>query len=411
MGLTQELDAHRVVVFVGPGGVGKTTTAAAFALQAAMAGRQVLCLTVDPAKRLADSLGLRQTHPGEQRVPEELFSENGLQCTGRLWALMLDRKHTFDALVYKYAPSPERRQRILNNKFYQYISTSLAGTQEYMAMEKLLAVREDRRFDLIVLDTPPTTHTLDFLEAPQRLVNAVDSPVPRWFVAMLEGYRPLGILGKSAAFVLRGLSRFTGAEFLTQVAEFVTEINDMFGGLRQRANQVYDVLRAPDVAFVLVTAPTTQAVADAVFFGRKLAEYDIHPKGMVVNRVHRLPDAATEGEAELEVLLQRIFVQGQQARGQTNPHAEPTGTTVSDPAVGRAGDLATRMRSALADARSLGEADRIGIQRLRKQMGKTFGYVEIPAFDRDVHDLKALAAASHFFTGQAGPKQEVAICE
>src|SRR3984885_1859621 len=155
MDLAKVLDTHRVIVCVGSGGVGKTTTSAALAVRAASAGRHVLCLTIDPAKRLAQSLGLSELHGSEQQVSPELFAAQGVPTKGSLSAMMLDMKHTFDDLVTRYASSPEQRQRILGNRLYQYVSTSLAGTQEYMAMEKLHAVRLDARFDLIVLDTPP----------------------------------------------------------------------------------------------------------------------------------------------------------------------------------------------------------------------------------------------------------------
>jgi anion-transporting ArsA/GET3 family ATPase len=302
-----------------------------------------------------------------------LFVKHGLDCRGTLSAVMLDRKHTFDDLVIKHASSAERRQRIFDNKFYQYISTSLAGTQEYTAMEKLLSSLEDDRYDLIVLDTPPTSNALDFLDAPLKLVNAIDSPVPRWFVRMLDGDRPLGLLGRSAAFILRGLSRFTGAEFLTQVAEFVSDINDLFGGFRNRAERAYQVLRSGEVAFVVVTGPSTQAVADAVYFTRKLAEYQILAQGLVVNRVHRAPQVARENDPALIEALGATVPEGADATG-----------------------LARRMRLAAEQARRLAETDRVGIERLRAQLDGSICYTEVPEFERDVHDLDALAATSRF---------------
>ena len=182
MNLAEVLQGHRVVVCVGSGGVGKTTTAAALALRAAVDGRRVLCLTIDPARRLATSLGLDEMTTEERVVPMALFEAQGLKPKGELSAMMLDTKRTFDELVERYASSPEARDRILNNEIYRYVSSSLAGTQEYMAMEKLHAVRQNDRWDLIVLDTPPTTNALDFLDAPERLVAMIDSPAMRWFV-------------------------------------------------------------------------------------------------------------------------------------------------------------------------------------------------------------------------------------
>jgi len=198
-----------------------------------MEGRRALCLTIDPAKRLANSLGLSELRDEAQRIDPALFAAQGLRCRGSLTAMMLDMKRTFDELVERHASSPAQRERIYQNRIYQYVSTSLAGTQEYMAMEKLHAMRRDPRFDFIVLDTPPTTNALDFLDAPQKLVGAIDSPVMRWFVQQLQ--ESAGLLGRGAALVLRGLARFTGAEFLQVIGQFLTDINALFGGFRQRA--------------------------------------------------------------------------------------------------------------------------------------------------------------------------------
>jgi anion-transporting ArsA/GET3 family ATPase len=373
MDLAKVLDAHRVIVCVGSGGVGKTTTSAALAVRAAAAGRHVLCLTIDPAKRLAQSLGLSELGGSEQQVSAKLFAEQGVECRGSLSAMMLDMKHTFDELVSRHASSPEQERRILDNRLYQYVSTSLAGTQEYMAMEKLHSVRRDARFDLIVLDTPPTTNALDFLDAPQKLVGAIDSPVMRWFVETLQGKAGLSLVGRGAAFVLKGLGRFTGTEFLEHVGQFVTELNELFGGFRERAKAVYEDLKGPDVAFVIVTSPSPSTVAEAIFFTRKLREYGISPRAMVVNRVHALAEPDPEPASvlgELEHALSELS---------PSTHAE---------------ELLRRMLEASHDARILALRDQQGLQRLRRAMGADLAYVEVPAFDRDVHDLAALSRLS-----------------
>src|SRR5688572_15841477 len=245
MGLREVVAEHRVVVCVGSGGVGKTTTSAALALFAAMNGKRVLCLTIDPAKRLANSMGLTAMTTEEQLVSPELFAAAGLESKGSLSAMMLDTKRTFDDLVTRYASSPERARRILDNRLYQYISTSLAGTQEYMAMEKLHAVRKVGDYELIVLDTPPTSNALDFLDAPEKLVGVIDSPAMRWFLSAFTGAGKLGfsLVGRGAQMVFRGLAKFTGGEFLDSVAEFVSDINDLFGGFTHRARDVSNALR------------------------------------------------------------------------------------------------------------------------------------------------------------------------
>ncbi|MFW6087019.1 MAG: ArsA family ATPase [Myxococcota bacterium] len=378
MSLVDVLDTHRVVVCVGSGGVGKTTTAAALAVHAACGGQRVLCLTIDPARRLANSLGLSEMTTEEQEVAPEVFAEYGLECTGRLSAMMLDTKRTFDDLVTRNASSPEARDRILSNRLYQYISTSLAGTQEYMAMEKLHSVHHDRRFDLVVLDTPPTANALDFLDAPERLINAIDSPAMRWFVQAFQGAGKLslGLVGKGAAYLIRGLAKFTGIGFLEQVAEFVTGINELFGGFRDRANAVAADLRGEDVAFVIVTSPSPLNVEEAVFFDQRLREAGMAIDAFVLNNVHPLlpePNATDEAlRAEL---------------------AQALGEDVDvDRAFGR-------MQQALDDERVLAVADRIEAERLQAQAGDASRFVQVPAFEEDVHDLTALARVARYLTG------------
>ncbi|MFI5306706.1 MAG: ArsA family ATPase [Polyangiales bacterium] len=363
MELRQVVAKHRVVVCLGSGGVGKTTTSAAIALHAAMQGRRALCLTIDPAKRLANSLGLSELRGEAQSIDPSLFQAQGLQCRGSLTAMMLDMKRTFDELVERHATSAEQRERIFGNRIYQYVSTSLAGTHEYMAMEKLHAMHQDPRFDFIVLDTPPTTNALDFLDAPQKLVGAIDSPVMRWFVQQLQ--ESAGLLGRGAALVLRGLSKFTGAEFLEVIGQFLTDINALFGGFRERAEAVYADLRGPDVAFVIVTSPLPQAVAEAVFFSRKLGGYGIVPSAVVVNRVH----ASLSPEAVAETGALRALVE-------PGPEGEA---------------LLSAIAQAVRDHGALAERDREGVRRLREHVGTTMSYTEVPAFAQDVHDLGALA--------------------
>jgi anion-transporting ArsA/GET3 family ATPase len=374
MSLAQILESHRVVVCVGSGGVGKTTTAAALAVHAAMQGQRVLCLTIDPAKRLANSLGLDELRTEEQRIDRALFERMGLQVRGELSAMMLDTKRTFDDLVHRHASSPARAERILKNRLYQYVSTSLAGTQEYMAMEKLYAVRRDPRFDLVVLDTPPTANAIDFLDAPQRLVGALDSQVMRWLIQAFDG--KLSFVGRGTTLVLRGLAKFTGVEFLHQVAEFVGDLNDLFGGFRERADEVANALRSPEVAFVVVTSPNPITVNEAIFFGRKLTEAQLRPQALVVNRVHPLREAPDADRATLEAALARAL----------------DDTTAPGP-------LLDAMGRALEDERAIALGDRIGTQRLQHQFAAPLSYVEVPAFARDVHDIASLAALSRHLTG------------
>ncbi len=379
MSLGDVLDRHRVVVCVGCGGVGKTTTAASLAMYAAMRGKRVLCLTIDPARRLANSLGLDEMTAEEHSVSPDVFTSNGLTLEGELWAMMLDTKTTFDELVRRYASSPEIAERIMSNKVYEYLSGSLAGTQEYMAMEKLHAVRASDRYDLIVLDTPPTSNALDFLDAPERMANLIDSPAMRWFVQAFEGAGKFSfnLVGKGAAFLLRGLSRFTGTGFLEVLAEFITDFNDLFGGFRERALSVSAALRSDDVAFVIVTSPNPLAMDEAIFFSRRLEEFEMNRDAFVINGVHSLFAEPSLQEAELVALV--------------TPHLPP------DMDAKRA---VKRLRRAVDDARTQAIADRLQANRLRQRAGPELLYVEVPYFEEDVNDLASLAKVASYLTGE-----------
>ncbi len=385
MSLAEVLESHRVIVCVGSGGVGKTTTAAAIAVDAASRGRRVLCLTIDPAKRLANSLGLDEMTTEHQVVSPALFAEHGLEAPGHLAAMMLDTKQTFDELIDRYASSPEIRERILSNRLYQYMSTSLAGTSEYMAMEKLYMVREEEDWDLIVLDTPPTANALDFLDAPERMVGLVDSPAMRWFVEAFEstGKLSLNLVSKSAALLLRGLAKFTGGEFLAHLAEFVADLNDLFGGFRQRARVVADALRSPEVAFVLVTSPNPLAIDEALFFQRRLLDAEMKVDGFVVNAVRTLFREPRGTSRELTALLR--------AHLDNNGHAEAD-----------ASRLLAKLQRALDDERMRAVSDRIQAERLQSRIAAEAAYVEVPAFERDIHDLGALSKVGAYLRGAAG---------
>ncbi len=371
------LETHRVVVCVGSGGVGKTTTAASLALWAAMNGRRVLCLTIDPARRLATSLGLKEMTTEERVVDAAVLTSRGLPMKGRLAAMMLDGKQTFDDLVRRTASSPERAQRILDNRLYQYISGSLAGTQEYMAMEKLHAVRSDPRYDLIVLDTPPTSNALDFLDAPERLAGLVDSPTMQWIVNAFEGSGKMSfsLVGRGAKMVLQGISRLTGAGFLEQVATFLTEFNDLFGGFRKRSEEVGAALRSPEVAFVIVTSPAPLAIEEAVFFAEKLGEAGMNRDALVVNQVHAVLPEIKATSATLEA--------------EAKPHLG-----AHDP-----GKIVGRVRRAYDDAKTRAQADRLQIDKLRKRIDPSLPLLEVPVFDHDVHDLEALQVVGRTLVG------------
>jgi len=292
----EELTARKeIIVCAGAGGVGKTTTAAAIALQAAVAGKKTAVLTIDPARRLASSLGLKELTNSPRKVNNRKFSAAGLEPKGELHAMMLDTKSTFDEVVTRYAPSPEQAARILANRFYKNISGTLSGTQEYMAMEKLYELYSDGGYDLIVIDTPPTRNALDFLDAPRRMTDFFESRVLRWFLMpyMKAGGGIMRVANVAAAAFLKIVKRIVGSEVLEDTAEFFSNLEGMYEGFKQRAREVAALLQSPSTSFVVVTSPAEESVAEATFFASRLNEAGLPFGALVVNRVHpRFGDGA-----------------------------------------------------------------------------------------------------------------------
>lgn len=289
--IAELLSSCHVLVVVGPGGVGKTTTAAALGVAAAVAGRRVLCLTIDPARRLAQALGLNRMESEEQEIDPDVFARSGVEMRGRLTVMMLDARAAFDRIVLKHSTSPERVQRLMDNALYQHVSRTLSGTQEYMAMETLVAKQSDPRFDLIVLDTPPTANALDFLDAPRRLVDALDSSTIRWLVDGVRktGHASLNLIARTTSLVARGLARVTGVAFLNAMAELVSDMSELFDGFKERAERVEVALRAPDVSFVMVTSPGPASISEILFLGDHLESAQMRRGAIVVNRFRAEP--------------------------------------------------------------------------------------------------------------------------
>ncbi len=366
---------RRVIVTVGAGGVGKTTTAAALSVAAAREGRRVLCLTIDPARRLAQSLGLAEMRSEAMVVDPALFEAAGVPLKGSLTAAMLDTKRTFDELVVRYSSSPQKAQRLLDNKLYKYVSSSLAGTQEYMAMEKLVAVKDDPRYDLVVLDTPPTSNALDFLDAPERLVSMLDSAAMRWFSEAFEssGKFSLNILAKGASAVLKGIAKFTGGGFLEAMAEFIAEINELFGGFKERARRVEATLRSEDVAFVLVTSPSPPSIREVLYFSDRLMEAKMPRGAFVINRMHVAPPVT----GELDVAAVRAAL-------------SERGLTLEE-------DAAERIMRAHKDASQLAALDARHVESLRVEAAEGVPVVKVAEFATDVHDIRMLARLGEVF--------------
>ncbi|WP_182359030.1 ArsA family ATPase [Tomitella gaofuii] len=268
----------RVVVCCGAGGVGKTTTAAALALRAAESGRSVVVLTIDPARRLAQALGVGDLSNTPQPVP---LPDNA--SGGGLHAMMLDMRRTFDDMVVQYA-TPERAREILANPFYQTVASSFAGTQEYMAMEKLGQLVAEDAWDLIVVDTPPSRNALDFLDAPQRLGAFLDGRMIRMFMAPGRGIRK--IVSGAVGMAMRAVSTVVGSSMLADASLFVQSFEEMFGGFRERANRTYQLLRRPGTAFLVVSAAEPDALREASFFVERLTDENMPLAGLVLNRTH-----------------------------------------------------------------------------------------------------------------------------
>jgi anion-transporting ArsA/GET3 family ATPase len=277
-----------IIVCAGSGGVGKTTTAAAIALRAAVEGRKTVVLTIDPARRLASSLGLKELTNEPVKVGARKFAAAGLEPSGELFAMMLDTKTTFDKVVEQYAPTPDQARQIINNRFYRNISGTLSGTQEYMAMEKLYELYADGGFELIVIDTPPTRNALDFLDAPRRLTDFFESRVLRWFLLpyVRAGGGIMRVANMAAMTFLRVVKRVIGAEALEDTAEFFGNLEGMYDGFKQRARDVAALLRSNATSFVVVTSPAEDSVAEATFFASRLNESGLPFGALVVNRMH-----------------------------------------------------------------------------------------------------------------------------
>ena len=343
-----------ILVCCGPGGVGKTTVAAALAVQGAIEGRRTVVVTVDPARRLANALGLDVLPDSPHLIPGP--------WTGQLWALMLDTKSTFDSLVTKYAPQSDQAEAILGNRFYRNIAGALSGTQEYMAMEKLYELHAEARFDLIVVDTPPTRNALDFVDAPRRLTRFLDNRIFR--LLMLPTRMGLKAINVAAQTFLRTISRVVGGEVVTDAVAFFQAFEGMEDGFRDRAQRVLDLLTEPETAFVLVSSPRRDAVAEAEFFADKLAEAGIPVQGLVVNR------------------MQPRFGRARSSP----PPPDPDGALAG-------------LWQNLLELERLADAEEAHITGLTARVAPG-PIVRVPLLETDVHDVDGLVAVGRYLAGE-----------
>ena len=287
-----------IIVCCGSGGVGKTTTSAALALRAAERGRKVVVLTIDPARRLAQAMGIEQLDNTPRPVPG--IGSTGTKGGGSLDAMMLDMKRTFDEVVESQA-SPEKARQILDNPFYIALSSSFAGTQEYMAMEKLGQLHKDAKadgtYDLIVVDTPPARSALDFLDAPERLSSFLDGRFIRLLLTPARG--PARLMTAGFGIITNALSKILGAQVLRDMQTFVTALDTVFGGFRQRAQQTYALLQADGTAFLVVAAPEPDALREAAYFVERLSGDQMPLAGLVVNRASPAPEGSLSADESM----------------------------------------------------------------------------------------------------------------
>lgn len=375
---------RRLIVVCGSGGVGKTTTSAALACAAAQLGRKVLVLTIDPARRLASSLGLEELDNEPRRVSPALFREQGLTLKGKgeLWAMMLDTKRTFDDVIRRYAPRPELAEQILGNLIYQQISDALAGTQEYMAMEQLYELTRDDKYDLIVVDTPPTQHALDFLDSPDRMMNVLDSGVVKlvWGNARKAGKSYMDWLRRSTKLISSLFERITGGELFGDMAEFFQSFDELYDGIRGRSKEVKSLLQSDQTLFFLVTSPVPSAMQEAQYFLGKISSYGVSLGGIIVNRVHRLADGTVPASDALP-----------EARSIVKCLASSHAKLADDKQLKVVVD---ELIVAWQHYAKLAQQDQHQIGQL--SAGRKTQITQVPYFDADIHDLQGLAQLSDY---------------
>ena len=380
--------ATRIIVCCGSGGVGKTTTSASLALRAAERGRKVAVLTIDPARRLAQSMGIEQLDNTPRPVPlagrvasaserietAEASEAGSTSDTGSLDAMMLDMKRTFDEVVLSQA-SPEKARQILANPFYIALSSSFAGTQEYMAMEKLGQLHREGRYDLIVVDTPPSRSALDFLDAPDRLSSFLDGRFVRLMLAPARG--PAKLMTAGFGLITNALTKILGGEFLRDLQTFVAALDTVFGGFRQRAQQTYALLQARGTAFLVVAAPEPDALREAAYFVERLGGDRMPLAGLIVNRTTIAPPGDLSAAGALAAVERLRAADGD-------------------------ADGATRLTAGLLRL----HADRVRLVEREQQLRERFAVAHphvatavVPALAGDVHDLDGLREIGRLLAG------------
>jgi anion-transporting ArsA/GET3 family ATPase len=372
MTIEPRIAGKRVVICAGSGGVGKTTTSAALAMGLAARGAKVAVVTIDPARRLADSLGLDELDNEPRLVDPARFAGHGIELHGELWAMMLDPKHTFDELIAQLAPDERTRDDVLGNRIYQELSSAVAGSQEFSAIAKLYELDRSGDFDVLVLDTPPSRNALDFLDAPDRLTSFLEGRALRLFLAGPTGLAAR-VVGRGTGVVFSVLRRVTGVDLLTDLSVFFRALGGLIDGFRERAAGVKALLTDPATTFLIVTSPEREAVEEAIFFSGKLAEAGMPFGGLIVNRVTPGDGLDSDPDAVAAELADAL--------------GEP---------------LAGKVLAAYGDARVLAGRDASSIARLRQEVGDDDPLL-IPLLEGDVHDIDGLVRVHGHLFGEPAP--------
>jgi len=376
--IADRLQDKRICIVAGSGGVGKTTVSAALALGLAASGLRVAVVTIDPARRLADSLGLEQLGNEPRQVDPQLLSEHGVEMAegGELWAMMLDPKATFDDLVTRLSPDDQTREDVLGNRIYAQLSSAIAGSQEFTAVAKLYDLHRDGGFDAIVLDTPPSRNALDFLDAPDRITGFFDGNAVKLF--MVPTSIAARVMSRGTAVVFAVLKRLTGVDLLDDVSVLFRSLGGLMDGFRERASAVKALLSDPATTFLIVTSPEREPAAEAIFFRSKLREARMPFGGLIVNRVAVLGDGEDRDPVAVRARLRD--------------------------ALGDA--LATKVAASAEDLQVLAARDAASIEGLKQALDEPDPVV-VPLLDRELQEIEGLLVLYRHLMGSADEAVEV----
>jgi len=370
------IEKSKIIVSVGSGGVGKTTVSAAIALEATLSGKKTIVLTIDPAKRLANSLGIESLTNEAQKIDLSKISSKKNKNKGELYAMMLDMKSAMDDMVDRETKSESQKNNLFENKIYQTFSTSLSGTQDFAAMEKLWEISNSEKYDLIVLDTAPTNNTLDFLTFPQRIFDTFDNNITKLMIKMYQKSGGFGFkfFGMGTQLVLKGISKFVGTETLETLSSFLFHISDLIEGMKERSVDIFNLLRSENVNFVIVTTPTPVTISDSLYFREQLEKFNLNFAGFVVNRYHQ---KFTEGDAELSIDLDKVVNKIKKKDEFSN---------ISEYKIE---NLVKKLNKNLKDFEKLTKIENKHLKLLGSSV-----YVKIPFFEHDIYNLVGLSKIS-----------------